>query len=64
LTACESDPVVAVHFFKVNGLIDPPVRLLLPAFVYRVAAVNLRRQRGDRQPRPAEVTGRANSRKA
>jgi 2-polyprenyl-6-methoxyphenol hydroxylase-like FAD-dependent oxidoreductase len=61
LTACESDPVVAVRFFKVNGLIDPPVRLLLPAFVYRVAVVNLRRQRGDGQPRQAEVTGRANS---
>jgi hypothetical protein len=23
LTACESDPVAAVCFFKVNGLIDP-----------------------------------------
>jgi 2-polyprenyl-6-methoxyphenol hydroxylase-like FAD-dependent oxidoreductase len=45
LTACESDPVVAVRFFKVNGLIDPPIRLLHPAFVYRVAAVNLRRRR-------------------
>jgi 2-polyprenyl-6-methoxyphenol hydroxylase-like FAD-dependent oxidoreductase len=64
LTACESDPVVAVRFFKVNGLIDPPVRLLLPAFVYRVAVVNLRRQRGDGQSRQAEVTGRANSPKA
>jgi 2-polyprenyl-6-methoxyphenol hydroxylase-like FAD-dependent oxidoreductase len=64
LTACESDPVVAVRFFKVNGLIDPPVRLLLPAFVYRVAVVNLRRQRGDGQTRQAEVTGRANSPKA
>jgi 2-polyprenyl-6-methoxyphenol hydroxylase-like FAD-dependent oxidoreductase len=63
LTACESDPVVAVHFFKVNGLIDPPIRLLHPAFVYRVAVENLRRRRGDRQPRQAEVAGRADSRK-
>jgi 2-polyprenyl-6-methoxyphenol hydroxylase-like FAD-dependent oxidoreductase len=63
LTACESDPVVAVGFFKVNGLIDPPIRLLHPAFVYRVAVENLRRRRGDRQPRQAEVAGRADSRK-
>jgi 2-polyprenyl-6-methoxyphenol hydroxylase-like FAD-dependent oxidoreductase len=63
LTACESDPVVVVRFFKVNGLIDPPIRLLLPAFVYRVAVVNLRRRRGDGQPRQAEVADRAGSRK-
>ncbi|MDT5133784.1 MAG: hypothetical protein QOE41_3095 [Mycobacterium sp.] len=63
LTACESDPVVAVRFFKVNGLVDPPIRLLHPAFVYRVAVENLRRRRGDRQPRQAEVAGRADSRK-
>ncbi len=63
LTACESDPVVAVRFFKVNGLIDPPIRLLHPAFVYRVAVVNLRRRRGDGQPRQAEVAGRGKSRK-
>jgi 2-polyprenyl-6-methoxyphenol hydroxylase-like FAD-dependent oxidoreductase len=54
LTACEADPVVAARFFKVNGLIDPPIRLLHPAFVYRVAVENLRRRRGNRQPRPAE----------
>ncbi len=48
LTACESDPVVAAGFFKVNGLIDAPIRLLHPAFVYRVAAVKLRRRRGHR----------------
>ena len=45
LTACESDLVVAVRFFKVNGLICSPIRLLHPAFVYRVAVVNLRRRR-------------------
>ena len=44
LTACESDTVVATRFFRVNGLIDPPVRLLHPAFIYRVATVNLHRQ--------------------
>jgi 2-polyprenyl-6-methoxyphenol hydroxylase-like FAD-dependent oxidoreductase len=63
LTACESDPVVAARFFKVNGLIDHPIRLLHPAFVYRVAVVNLRRRRGDGQPRQAEVAGQADSRK-
>jgi 2-polyprenyl-6-methoxyphenol hydroxylase-like FAD-dependent oxidoreductase len=47
LTACESDPVVAARFFKVNGLIDPPIRLLHPVFVYRAAVANLRRRRGD-----------------
>ena len=63
LSACESDSVVAVRFFKVNGLIDPPVRLLHPAFVYRVAAVKLRRRRGDGQPRQAALAERADSRK-
>ena len=53
LAACESDPVVAVSFFKVNGLIDHPIRLLTPGFIYRVAAINLRRRRGDVQPRHA-----------
>jgi len=60
LTACESDLVVAVRFFKVNGLIYSPLRLLHPVFVYRVAVVNLRRRRGDgqfRRPKsPTEPT--------
>ena len=59
LTACESDAVVAGQFFKVNGLVDPPSRLLHPAFIYRVATVNLRRRKGvhqsSRGTRPAEV---------
>ncbi len=62
LSASESDLAVAVRFFKVNSLIDPPTRLLHPAFVYRVVVVNLRRRRGDGQPRPAEVACRAASR--
>ena len=56
LAACESDPVVAARFFKVNGLIDPPIRLVHPAFVYRVAVANLRRRRRGRRPQ-AEVAG-------
>jgi 2-polyprenyl-6-methoxyphenol hydroxylase-like FAD-dependent oxidoreductase len=45
MTASESDVVVAVRFFRVNSLIDSPIRLLHPALVYRVAVVNLRRRR-------------------
>jgi 2-polyprenyl-6-methoxyphenol hydroxylase-like FAD-dependent oxidoreductase len=62
LTACESDLDVAVRFFKVNGLIFSPIRLLHPAFVYRVAVVNLRRRRADGQPRQANVGNPAGSR--
>ncbi len=58
LRACESDAVVAARFFRVNGLVDSPVRLLHPAFVYRVAVVNLRRRRGDVQRRQPEVAAR------
>jgi hypothetical protein len=41
LTACESDAVVATQFFRVTGLLDPPVRMLRPSFLSRVATVNL-----------------------
>jgi 2-polyprenyl-6-methoxyphenol hydroxylase-like FAD-dependent oxidoreductase len=44
LTACESDAVVATQFFKVAWLLDSPIRLLRPSFLYRVTAVNLRRR--------------------
>jgi 2-polyprenyl-6-methoxyphenol hydroxylase-like FAD-dependent oxidoreductase len=59
LAACESDLDVAVRFFKVNGLIYSPLRLLHPVFVYRVAVVNLRRRRASGQLRQAEVANRA-----
>ncbi|HTZ15595.1 MAG TPA: 2-polyprenyl-6-methoxyphenol hydroxylase-like oxidoreductase [Mycobacterium sp.] len=49
MAACESDLGVAVRFFRVNSLIDSPIRLLHPAFLYRVAAVNLRRRRDARR---------------
>ena len=52
LTACESDMVVIERFFKVNSLVDPPVRLLHPSFMFRVATVNFRRQQR-RQPAAA-----------
>ena len=64
LVACESDPVVAARFFKVNGLIDPPVRLLHPATVYRLAVANLRRRRGAAPSRQAERSCGAESRPA
>jgi 2-polyprenyl-6-methoxyphenol hydroxylase-like FAD-dependent oxidoreductase len=47
LTACESDAVIVEKFFRVNNLIDPPLRLMHPSFVSRVAAVNMRRRQGD-----------------
>jgi hypothetical protein len=40
LTGCESDPAVVAQFFRVSGLVDPPTRLLHPAFLYRVAIAN------------------------
>ena len=54
LTACESDAVTAERFFRVNNFIDPPAHLLRPSFVSRVATVNLRRRRGDSQPRQTD----------
>jgi 2-polyprenyl-6-methoxyphenol hydroxylase-like FAD-dependent oxidoreductase len=44
LTASESDPFVAVRFFRVNSLIDSPIRLLHPAFACRTVAINVRRR--------------------
>ncbi|MET0897161.1 MAG: 2-polyprenyl-6-methoxyphenol hydroxylase-like oxidoreductase, partial [Mycobacterium sp.] len=49
LTAGESDPVVAVRFFKVNGLIDHPVHLLHPVVVSRVVRSNLLRRAESRR---------------
>jgi 2-polyprenyl-6-methoxyphenol hydroxylase-like FAD-dependent oxidoreductase len=46
LSACESDALIVEKFFRVNNFIDPPVRLMHPAFISRVAAVNLRRGQG------------------
>lgn len=53
LTASETDPVVAVRFFRVNSLIDSPLLLLHPIFVCRAAVVTLRRRRGAGQRRQA-----------
>ncbi len=48
-TAAESDLVVAEQFTKVVAFIDPPIRLLQPQMMIRVATANLRR-RERRQP--------------
>src|SRR6516225_2148779 len=51
LTACESDAVVATQFFKVAWLIDSPIRLLRPSFLYRVITVNFGRRQRHSPPR-------------
>ena len=58
-TACESDAVVFGRFYKVNGLVDPPVRLAHPEFIYRVAAANLRRRQRGRQSQRTQPTVQA-----
>ncbi len=55
LAACEPDAVVLGRFFKVNGLVDSPVRLAHPEFIYRVAVANLRRWQHNRQPQRAQA---------
>ncbi len=44
MTAAETDPVVAGQFMRVIGMIDPPVRLLRPSMLLRVAHTNGRRR--------------------
>jgi 2-polyprenyl-6-methoxyphenol hydroxylase-like FAD-dependent oxidoreductase len=53
--AAESDAVVGGQFFRVTALVDPPARLLHPSFLYRVAAVNLRRRQHHSQSGQADV---------
>jgi 2-polyprenyl-6-methoxyphenol hydroxylase-like FAD-dependent oxidoreductase len=62
LAASESDTVVGGQFLGVTALVDPPTRLLHPAFLCRVATVNLRRRQRDSQPQHAGVGGRADGR--
>ncbi len=59
LTASESDAVIGTQFFRVTGLLDSPIRLLHPAFLYRVATVNLRRRQRHSQPARAAVAAPA-----
>jgi hypothetical protein len=51
LTASETDPIVAGQFMRVVGMIDPPVRLLRPSILRRIARAH-RFRRTD--PRPAD----------
>ena len=55
MTAAETDPVVTSRFMRVIGMIDPPVRLLSPSILLRVAQTNHRRRTGTR-PVDALVT--------
>jgi hypothetical protein len=41
LRAAEADPVVADHFSRVIGMIDPPAGLLHPVLVLRIAKAGL-----------------------
>jgi 2-polyprenyl-6-methoxyphenol hydroxylase-like FAD-dependent oxidoreductase len=58
LTACESDPITVTRFFRVNSLVDPPLRLLHPSFVVRAAKVNLRRRKRTESVTEASATSR------
>ena len=49
LTASETDPTVAGQFMRVIGMIDPPVRLLRPSILLRIARAP-RSWRTDRCP--------------
>lgn len=48
LTAAETDLLVAEQFFRVSGMLDPPVRLLRPSLMFRVVRANRRRRTDDR----------------
>jgi 2-polyprenyl-6-methoxyphenol hydroxylase-like FAD-dependent oxidoreductase len=58
LTACESDAITVTRFFRVNSLVDPPLRLLHPSFVVRAAKVNLRRRKRTQSATVASATSR------
>ncbi len=50
--------MIVGRFFKVNGLVDPPIRLLHPAFIFRVANINLRRRKCTQSATVASATSR------
>jgi 2-polyprenyl-6-methoxyphenol hydroxylase-like FAD-dependent oxidoreductase len=51
LAAAESDTAVVDQFIRVTSLVDPAIRLLRPAMIWRAARANRRRQRhGIEQP--------------
>jgi len=41
MTAAETDPLVSGQLARLTGMVDPPLRLLRPSFVARVAQVHL-----------------------
>jgi hypothetical protein len=44
MTAAERDPDVMLTFLRVMGMMDPPARLLLPQFMFRVLRTGRTRQ--------------------
>ncbi|MFZ0907718.1 MAG: FAD-dependent monooxygenase [Mycobacterium sp.] len=53
MTAAETDATVAGHFMRVIGMIDPPVRLLRPNVLLRIARANRSRRPHPERPAPA-----------
>ncbi|WP_232077336.1 FAD-dependent oxidoreductase [Mycolicibacterium aichiense] len=45
LQVCSYDAVVAEKFFRINNFLDPPARLLHPAFIFALVKAKLRRRR-------------------
>ncbi|MCW2660189.1 MAG: 2-polyprenyl-6-methoxyphenol hydroxylase-like oxidoreductase [Mycobacterium sp.] len=52
MTAAETDPTVAAQFLRVIGMIDPPVRLLRPTVLLRIARAHWSRRTDSRHVAP------------
>jgi hypothetical protein len=57
LRAAETDPVVADHFSRVIGMIDPAAGLLHPVLVLRIAKAGCRRRSNGPSTPPPSVVG-------